>query len=155
MTAFGETYSMIISARPLLSAALALCGVTAVPAAAQTVEILGQGSLSVPYGVAVDASGNVFVANTNKSAIDEIPAAGGYATVKPILPGAGFYDPFGVALDSAGDLFVADTYNGLVEKIPASNGYTSISVLPAASNGDFITPTNVAVDGAGNVFVAD
>jgi sugar lactone lactonase YvrE len=146
---------MIFSARPLMTAVMALCGLAAYSAEAQTVEILGQGSLSIPYGVAVDAGGNVFVANTNDSKINEIPAAGGYATVNTILAGTGFYYPYGVALDSAGDLFIADTYNGLVEKIPAAGGYASISVLPAAANGDFIRPTSVAVDGAGNVFVAD
>ena len=138
-----------------MTAIVALCGLAALSAQAQTVAILGKGSLSVPYGVAVDASGNVFVANTNDSKINEIPASSGYATVNTILSGTAFYLPYGVALDSAGDLFVADTYNGLVEKIPAKGGYTSISVLPAAANGDFILPTSVAVDSAGNVFVAD
>jgi len=146
---------MTLSARSLLTAILVGCGLTSMSANAQTVQILGQGSLSLPYGVAVDSSGNVFVANTNDSQIDEILASGDYATVKSILPKAGFDYPYGVTLDGSGNIFVADTYNNFVEEIPTKGGYTTISVLAAALNGDFIYPTSVAVDSSGNVFVAD
>ena len=146
---------MIFSARPLLTAALALCGFTAFSADAQTVQVIGQGTLSAPYGVAVDKSGNLFVANTGDSKIDEFTASGSYASATVILPSANFDYPYGVTLDSSGNLFVADTYNYLIEEITAKSNYTSGTVLAAAANGDLLLPTSVVVDSAGNVFVAE
>ena len=56
-------------------------------------------NFSNPSGVAVDANGNVFVADTNNNAVKEILAAGGYSTVKTL--GNGFSNPFGVAVDAS------------------------------------------------------
>ena len=75
---------------------------------------LGSG-FSYPCGVAVDGSGNVFVADTDNNAVKEILAAGGYTTVKTL--GSGFSDPTGVAVDGSGNVFVADTCNNAVKKL--------------------------------------
>src|SRR4051812_32516487 len=72
-----------------------------------TVTTLGSG-FSLPFGVAVDGSGNVFVADSNNSAVKEIVAAGGYTTVNTL--GSGFNTPFGVAVDGSGNVFVADSH---------------------------------------------
>jgi sugar lactone lactonase YvrE len=110
---------------------------------------LASGSFTNPNGVAVDASGNLFVADSTKTAINEILAAGGYTTVKKV--GAGFSQPSGVALDGSGNIFVADTGNGDVKEILAAGGY---AVVNSVGSG-FGQPSGVAVDGNGNVFVAD
>lgn len=102
-----------------------------------------------PYGVAVDGSGNVFVADTNNNAVKEIVAAGGYTTVKTL--GSGFNHPYGVAVDGSGNVFVADANNNAVKEIVAAGGYTTVNTL----GGGFSYPSGVAVDGGGNVFVAD
>ena len=60
-----------------------------------------------PFGVAVDGSGNVFVADTGNNAVKEIVAAGGYTTVN--ILGSGFSGPSGVAVDGSGNVFVAIT----------------------------------------------
>ena len=59
-----------------------------------------------PVGVAVDATGDVFVADHGNNAVKEVLPDGTISTI-----GAGFKGPFGVAVDAAGDVFVADTYN--------------------------------------------
>jgi streptogramin lyase len=59
--------------------------------------------------VAVDGSGNVFVADSGNNAVKEIVAAGGYITVN--ILGSGFSRPGGVAVDGGGNVFVADTFN--------------------------------------------
>ena len=109
---------------------------------------LGSG-LSEPDGVAVDGSGNIFVADRTGSNVEEILAAGGYTTVNSL--GIGFTTPEGVAVDGSGNLFVADTYNNAVKEMLAAGGYTTISTLGSG----FSYPQSVAVDGSGNVFVAD
>ena len=113
-----------------------------------TVNTLGSG-FSGPDGVAVDGSGNVFVADTGNNAVKEILAAGGYTTVNTL--GSGFNQPFGVAVDGNGNVFVADTINSAVKEILAAGGYTTVHTLGSGFSGPF----GVAVDGSGNVFVAD
>ena len=109
---------------------------------------LGSG-FSFLHGVAVDASGNVFVADNGNSAVKEIAADGGYTTVNTL--GSGFSYPGGVAVDGSGNVFVADTYNSAVKEIVAAGGYATVKTLGSG----FSCPWGVAVDGSGNVFVAD
>ena len=73
----------------------------------------GVGSLT-PASFAVDANGNVFVADTSNNAVKEILAPG-YTTVKTLS--SEFNGPQGVAVDSHGNVFVADTYNRAVKVI--------------------------------------
>ncbi len=105
--------------------------------------------LSNPVGMAVDAGGNLFVADQYNSAVKEILATGGYTTVNVL--GSGFNQPGSVAVDSAGNIFVADTLNNSVKEILAAGGYTTVNTLAAGFNRVW----GIAVDGTGNVFVAD
>jgi hypothetical protein len=123
-------------------------------AAAQSAHFSGAMStlgsdFSSPTGVAVDGSGNVFVADIGNSAVKEILAAGGYTTVHTL--GSGFSGPGSVAVDGSGNVFVADTDNNAVKEILAAGGYTTVNTLGSG----FHQPEGVAVDSSGNVFVAD
>jgi len=113
---------------------------------------LGSG-FSSPAGVAVDASGNVFVADFTSSTVKEIVAVNGSIPESPtiITLGSGFNEPEGVAVDGFGNVFVADTNNSAVKEILAAGGYTTVNTL----GGGFLDPAGVAVDGSGNVFVTD
>ena len=112
-----------------------------------------------PDGVAVDGSGNVYVADSGAPAVYQIPPASATATAL----GSGFDAPKGVAVDGNGDVFVADPSSPAVKEILAVNG--SIPATPAiVSLGGFIeggtsfsfsAPSGTAVDSAGNVYVAD
>jgi sugar lactone lactonase YvrE len=112
------------------------------------VKTLGSG-FSSPYGVAVDGSGNLFVADPANNAVKEILAAGGYTTVNTL--GSGFSSPNGVAVDGSGNVFVGDSGNNAVKEILAAGGYTTVNTLGSG----FSSPNGVAVDGSANVFVAD
>ena len=101
------------------------------------------------FDVAVDGSGNVFVADYGHNAIKEILAAGGYTTVNTL--GSGFYYPTSAAVDGSGNVFVADGGNSAIKEILAAGGYTTVNTLGSG----FQAPHGVAVDGSGNVFVAD
>jgi sugar lactone lactonase YvrE len=105
-------------------------------------------SFHLPYGVAVDGTGNVFVADFGNNAVKEI-LAGGYTTVNTL--GSGFSLPYGVAVDGSGNIFVGDSGNNAVKEILAVGGYTTVDTLGSG----FSTPRGVAVDGNGNIFVAD
>jgi hypothetical protein len=116
------------------------------------------GNFSEPTGVAVDGSGNIFVADLLNSAVREIVAVGGIVSSSStvITLGSGFDEPFGVAVDGSGNVFVADTGNNLVKEIVSVNGSIPASnpTIHVLGSG-FNEPTSVAVDGSGNVFVAD
>jgi large repetitive protein len=118
---------------------------------------LGSG-FSMPSGVAVDGSGNVFVADIGNSTVKEILAVNGVVSSSSMVTtlGSGFSDPFGVAVDGSGNVFVADRNNHAVKEILAVNGSIPASNPTINTLGSgFSLPFGVAVDGSGNVFVAD
>jgi sugar lactone lactonase YvrE len=130
--------------------ALLLASAFSAPVRAQSVTFAGAqtavgSGLSGPWGVAVDAAGDLFIADTQSSRVVEIPAGGG----PQITIGSGLYRPYGVAVDAAGDVFIADTGNSRVVEVPAGGG-AQTTVGSGLSE-----PYSVAVDGTGDVFIAD
>jgi secreted PhoX family phosphatase len=117
---------------------------------------LGSG-FSYPEGVAVDAAGDVFVADADNSQVKEILAVNGSIPANPTINvlGSGFNTPHGAAVDAAGDVFVADTYHNEVNEIVAANGSIPANPTINVLGSGFHNPTGVAVDAAGDVFVAD
>jgi hypothetical protein len=116
------------------------------------------GSFGEPFGLAVDANGNVFVADAGFAVVSEILAVNGSIPANPTINtlGEGLSFPFSVALDAAGDVFVADLFANEAKEILAVNGSIpasnpTINILGSGFN----QPRSVALDGRGNVYVAD
>jgi hypothetical protein len=105
------------------------------------------GGLTNAEGLALDGSGNVFLADYN-GAVYELQASNGYALQSV---GTGFNKAFGIAVDGIGNLFVADTGGGQVDEVFAASGYTTQTPIGTGVS----KPSSVAVDGKGNVYVAD
>ena len=127
-----------------------------------------------PGSVAVDAAGNVYVADTFNHTIRKITAAGVVSTLAGLagqgfsVDGTGsaarFNFPYGIALGSGGVLLVADTFNNTIRRVTAAGVVSTLagnSALPAGSSDGtgaaarFNAPQAVAVDPAGNTYVAD
>ena len=122
----------------------------------------GAGQFSGPTGVAVDASGNVFVADTSNHRVQRYNAAtAAWTTLGGLASGSGngqFAYPQGVAVDPSGTgqaVVVADTNNHRVQVLTNALAYSSQFGSSGAGNGQFANPRGVAVDGAGNRWVAD
>jgi len=126
-----------------------------------------------PTGIAVDGSGNIYVADTDNQTIRKITAGGVVSTFAGLAgasgsadgggAGARFNKPQGVAVDAAGNVFVADTNNSTVRKI-SPNGFVTTAAGAAGQTGSldgvgsgarFNGPYAVAVDSGGNAYVTD
>ena len=106
-------------------------------------------SVSSPYGVALDAQGDMYIADTNNKRIVEVNAAGTASIVA--LPGLSLSYPNGVAVDGRGELFIADLYNFRIVELSAA-GSASVVATPGLS---LAYPEGVAVDAQGDLFIAD
>ncbi len=131
----------------------------------------GAARFSYPFGLAVDAGGNVYVADWGNHSIRKVAPDGSVTTLagngsSGAVNGSGnaasFSGPFGVAVDSAGAVYVADTNNNLIRKISPTGSVSTLAGIGSqgADNGSaavasFRTPQHLAVDSSGIVFVAD
>jgi sugar lactone lactonase YvrE len=125
----------------------------------------------LPFGIAVDVSGNIFVGDGGNNRIRKITAQGFVTTLAGNgTPGfadgaanvdAKFYNPEGVAVDASGNVFVADFANYRIRKISggmvttlAGNGIAGFNDGAVAA-AQFFDPEGIAIDAGGNVFVAE
>ncbi len=132
-------------------------------------------SLTYPHDVAVDAAGNLYIADLANNRIRKVDPSGIISTVAGNGVGefsgdggpatsASLWGPKGVAVDSGGNLYIADFDNGLVRKVDSSGIITTVAGggTDKVSGGgqpattvEFSWLTDVEVDGAGNLYLAD
>jgi sugar lactone lactonase YvrE len=124
-------------------------------------------------GIAVDASGTLYVADTANNTIRRISAAGVVSTLAGVAgnPGsadatgtnAQFWHPEGVAVDTFGNVYVADSWNCTIRQVTPSGVVSTLAGVPASpgttdgtnSSALFNWPVGVALDNSGNLFVSD
>jgi len=117
-----------------------------------------------PYGVAVDSSGNLYVADGGNNVIRKITANGTTSTIAGLHGTAGnvngtgssalFGEIDGIAIDNSGNLYVTDVTYNTVRKITPNSGSWTVTTLVSSTAG-LNYPLGIALDSTGNVYVAD
>lgn len=128
-------------------------------------------SFNSPSGVAVDAAGNIYVADFGNNLIRKITPGGVVSTfagsgnqgkIDGTASLASFKEPSGITADASGNLFIADAGNDLIRKITAAGVVSTIAggdttgfVNGTGLNSPFFDPIGITVDASGNLYVAD
>jgi sugar lactone lactonase YvrE len=134
--------------------------------------------LNTPWGLAVDASGNLYIADSFNGVIRKVNPSQSISTIAgkqgaPPLSGdggpatsAGLAAPHGVAVDAAGNLYIADFHAATIRKVSASQ--QTISTIAGigiydinrgdaglATNGELLYPSAVTLDPSGNLYITE
>ena len=133
--------------------------------------------LYCPYGIAVNAAGDLFISDSINECVREVSRAtgvittiagngtGGFAGNGGQATAAELDSPRGLALDAAGNLFISDAWNNCVRVVNLSTGTINTVAGGGSSDGSgnggratdasLWSPAGVAVDAAGNLLIAD
>ena len=115
------------------------------------------GQFSSPAAVAVDGSGNVYVADRWNHRIQKFSSSGKFLA-KWGTNGFGdgqFEQPTGIAVDGSGNVYIAGHDNHRIQKFSSSGVFLAKWGTRGSRDGQFHSPAAVAVDGSGNVYVSD
>jgi sugar lactone lactonase YvrE len=131
-------------------------------------------SLDSPSGLAFDATGNLYIADTDDNIILEVNVAGivntvagngvqGFAGDGGMATSAQLDTPIGIAVDSNSNLYIADSHNNRIREVSGGTITTIVGTGTAGFSGDgsaatsamLDRPTAVCVDSKGDIYVAD
>jgi hypothetical protein len=174
----ADTNNNVIRKVNLATGAISTAAGTGAPGYTGDGALATSATLNSPEGIAVDAAGDLYIADTNNDAVREVVAATGkiatiagdgtgapgFAGDGGLAIGAKLNAPYGVALDAAGNLYIADSGNNRVRAVNTSGNINTFAGngTPAylgdggaATSAELYSPLGVACDPAGNVYIAD
>jgi YVTN family beta-propeller protein len=128
-------------------AALILLLFSVVTASAQTVQPVIEGVFSFPVGIAMDGTGNIYVADDKTNTISKVTPGGTVSVF--ITADQGLDRPESIAFDAAGQLYVANSGNDTISVI------TPAGAVSAFVTGGIGVPMGLVLDAAGNLYVSD
>jgi uncharacterized protein (TIGR03437 family) len=131
-----------------------------------------------PFNIALDSSGNIFIADSQDNLIRKVTASTGFISTIAGYPGytgytgdggsatqATLMNPEGVAVDSTGNVFIADTNNYVIREVSPSGTINTIAGTggTAGSTGDggaatsatLVDPSSLAITSSGFLYIAD
>jgi trimeric autotransporter adhesin len=134
-------------------------------------------SLLTPYGVAVDASGNIYISDTNNYRIRMVTKSTGIITTVAgdgtrgykgdgeQATSASLYYPWGIAVDASGNIYIADAGNyrirlvtkstGIITTVAGDGTFGSKGDGGQATSASMYYPWGVTVDASGNIYIVD
>ncbi len=129
----------------------------------------GNGQFLGPKNIALDAEGNLYVADSDNGRIQKFDPTGkfvfAFGTKSPpntIGPAGTFAEPWGIAVDQAGNIYVADTWNHRIQKFDATGKFLTMWGTNADTRGianinpdQFYGPRAIVIDAQGNLLVSD
>lgn len=115
------------------------------------------GKFDVPWGLATDQDGNVYVSDTSNARIQKFQSDG-----QPLLKwgrdgsfDGAFFFPRGVTVDFVGNIYVADESNNRIQKFDQRGSFLTKWGREGKGPGQFKSPWGIACDALGNVYVVD
>ncbi len=132
--------------------------------------------INAPTGVAVDAAGNIYIADCGNQCVRKINTSGIISTIAGTSGSGGYFGdggpataahlfgPTEIAIDAAGNLYIADAHNHCIRKVNTSGiitRYAGAAIGGYSGDGGPATiamlnsPTGVFADASGNIFIAD
>ena len=136
--------------------------------------------LDFPTDVAIDSSGNVYIADYGNFVVRQVTKDGNIHTYAGndtnafagdggVATSASLFQPYGVAVDSSGNLYVTEYGDGRVRKVASGSNGAGGKISTIGGNGSFgfagdggsatsaqlNTPRGLCVDSSGNVYIAD
>ena len=125
---------------------------------------IGGSTFVAPSALALDASGDLYIADYELGAVYAAPAANRSSVTQLTISGVTLYHPIALAFDPGGNLYIGDTgpdgpdasatSPGFIVKVPAGGG-TATKLSYTISGAPVIFPQALATDTAGNLYIAD
>jgi hypothetical protein len=149
---FSPTITPTFTITPALSGPI-LCGGNLVTSWGSNGS--GAGQFRSSQGIAVDASGNVYVTDSQNGDVQKFSNSGAFVLQWGTAAGPGqLNQPWAIAVDASGNVYVSDAGDRIM--VYTSTGTFQYSFgSPGTGNGQFSEPEGIAVDNLGNIFVTD